>query len=203
MGLRFGKFQVSGAALLMLVAVYFFDTNGMILPAAAAIAVHELGHYIAMKFFRRTVSCIQLHITGLVMMSNHSMSYAEEIITAAAGPGASLLLALCASFIGKLFGYEQAYLISGISLILCFFNLLPVFPLDGGRIVYAAAANLWGPDTAERIAVVCGCAVIFLVLAGGASLLIVTRTNCTLLLVGAWLLISYCKKNRLSIKSIR
>jgi stage IV sporulation protein FB len=203
MGLRFGKFQVSGAALVTLVAVYFFDTGGIVLPSIIAIAVHELGHYIAIKAFRREITCIQLNITGLVMMNNHPMSYMEEIISAAAGPAASIALALGASFAGRIFDSEQAYLMSGISLILCLFNLLPVYPLDGGRIEYALAAHFQGPDAAEKITVISGCVVIFLVLAGGAALFITTKVNFTLLLVGTWLLISYCKKSGRSIKSIR
>lgn len=203
MGLRIGKFQVSGAALVTLVAVYFFDTGGIILPSIIAIVIHELGHYIAIRSFRREIACIQLNMTGLMMLNNQPMSYLEEIVTAAAGPAASLLLALAASFSGRILDSGQAYLIAGISLILCIFNLLPVYPLDGGRIEYALAAHFLGPDAAERMTVVTGCIVIFLVLAGGAALFITTKVNFTLLLVGAWLLISYCKRSGRSIKSIR
>ncbi len=131
------------------------------------------------------------------------MSYLDEIITAAAGPLASLLLAMTASLTGRLFEWQDAYVISGVSFLFCIFNALPVIPLDGGRIIMAAAALTLGIEKAERLVCIMSCVVIFVLLIAGTILLLTTKSNFSLLLAAVWLLISYCKRSGVSIKSMR
>ena len=71
-------------------------------------------------------------------------------ISGAAGPGSNLFLALCFAFLfhflgrfGNTFGFIQQYMITGvfINLVLAFFNLIPIPPLDGSRIVLFFLTN--------------------------------------------------------------
>lgn len=196
---RIGKFRISGAALVLFAAVFFFDSTA-ILCILSAIAVHELGHFTALNLFGTPVYSMDIDVWGLTMNCGKTQSYAREIVAAAAGPMASLLAALLASAVGRQFGIQQLYLVAGVNLVFCAFNALPAQPLDGGKILYDVCAIFFGPFMAERVSCIVSCAVIFLLLAAGTAVLVWTRTNFTLLVAAGWLLISYCKKNGISIK---
>ncbi len=203
MGITIGKLKISGAALLALAAAYFFDSGSIVVGVVIAAAVHEAGHFVALKIRKQRVTELKLELWGLTMRSDCRMSYLTEIITSAAGPLASLLLAIIASFVGRYTGYQEAYIISGVSFIFCVFNVLPALPLDGGKVIYAAAALIFGLEKAERLSCILSCAVILVLLAAGTYILLRTKVNFTLLLTAFWLLISYCKRSNISIKSKR
>ncbi len=198
-----GKFKVCGAALIALAAAYFFDTGGMFSAALTAAAVHEVGHFAALKICRGRIAELKLELWGLTIRCDSRLSYKTEAIVAAAGPLASLFFALTAAWAGRQFQSQEAYILGGISLIFCIFNMLPALPLDGGKIVYALVAPKRGLDQAERIACVMSCAIVLILLVTGTVLLLHTKFNFTLLLAALWLLISYCKRCGVSIKSKR
>lgn len=200
MDVTLGRFTISGAALLALAAVYFFDTGGIVFPVFFALIAHESGHFIALRCFGNRLSEFRADIWGLTIRYDRPMSYAREIVTAAAGPAVSLALAFAASLVGRLTGAEGAYVFAGVNVVFCVFNLLPAMRLDGGRMLYGAAALLKGLEAAEKLLCITSCIVIGGLLTAGAALLIWTRVNFTLLLAAVWLLISYCKRSGLRIK---
>ncbi len=202
MVIEIGRLKISGAALIALAAAYFFDA-GFIFPAVFAAAVHEAGHFAALRLLGRKIAELKLELCSLSMRCEGQMSYFGEIITAAAGPLASLFLAITASLIGRLCECQEAFIISGVSFVFCVFNALPVIPLDGGRIILAAASLTLGLEKAERLVCILSCTVIFALLIAGTVLFLKTKMNFTLLLVAVWLLIGYCKRSGVSIKSKR
>ncbi len=71
-------------------------------------------------------------------------------ITGAAGPVSNLFLAICFAFLfhfmgrmGNAFAVVQQYMVTGvlINLVLAFFNLIPIPPLDGSRIALLFLSN--------------------------------------------------------------
>lgn len=157
--------------------------------AAAAAGFHELGHVAAISLLGGQVAGFHLTGVGAVLCPRRArlFSYREEGLVALAGPAASLLLALLAAAWGRQGGGENAYLLTGLSLALGLFNLLPAGPLDGGRILRAFLSHRVGPDAGERVSrvltVVLACA---LALPGWWVLR--TNGNFTLLLCAGWLL---------------
>ncbi|MBR1659179.1 MAG: site-2 protease family protein, partial [Oscillospiraceae bacterium] len=117
----------------------FFDEQGMVAALAPAAAVHELGHALALALFHVPVTRLSLGMFGLRMDYRTALTDGESAICAAAGPAAGALWALAAWEIGGAFFRLSAILSLGLTL----FNLLPVFPLDGGRILEALAGRKW------------------------------------------------------------
>lgn len=100
-----------------------------LLCAAFAALVHELCHYIVIRLLGGGVVSITLHPGGAVLATT-PMEPWRELLCSLAGPAGSLLL-VCFS--------QIAPLIALCALVQLLFNVLPVFPLDGGRVLRCAA----------------------------------------------------------------
>ena len=115
----------------------------------ASIILHELGHSIVAR--RRGIPIKQISLFlfgGVAEMEEEPPSAASELAMAVAGPATSLLLAVALFAARLLLGALGApgtllavvsYLVL-LNTVLAVFNMLPAFPLDGGRVL---RAGLW------------------------------------------------------------
>jgi Zn-dependent protease len=119
-----------------------------------SIIFHELSHSLVARRFGIPMKGITLFIFGGVAeMSEEPPSAKAEFLTAIIGPVASLVIA--AAFHGLLHAGESAgwpaaingvlFYLAWVNVILALFNLLPAFPLDGGRVL-RSALWLWKKD---------------------------------------------------------
>ncbi len=108
-----------------------------------SIVFHELAHAVVARRFDVGVGGITLFIFGGVAeMTEEAPTPKAEFWIAIAGPIASLLLAAAIFLIGAVFdaaaGPELGALLTYLAVInaiLAVFNMIPAFPLDGGRIL--------------------------------------------------------------------
>jgi len=135
------------AVCLMLLPVKWFA------GALLAAAIHELFHLAAIKILGGTIYQIKIGITGAVI-SMGTMSNAREMLCAAAGPAGSYLLLFLSNMYPEL---AICGLIQGT------FNMLPIYPSDGGRIL-KCVLSYFNSSKAEAISVQIG-AVLSLLLA--------------------------------------
>jgi Zn-dependent protease len=102
----------------------------------ASIVVHELAHALVARRHRIPIDGITLFVFGGVAeMGAEPPSAKAELRMAIAGPLTSIGIAALA-FAGSALSVVLAYL-GAINLLLAAFNLLPAFPLDGGRVFRA------------------------------------------------------------------
>ena len=167
------KLDVRPIALLAFAIIYFFDENGFVATVLPAVAVHELGHFLAMRMGGLRLRCLRLGLFGLEMDYWGSLSGVWGAAALAAGPLAGLLyFAIC-----MFFHYEYCRLSGGVSLALSAFNLVPVLPLDGGRLAQLAIG-----DAFRKIS-----RVISIVLGFGALLLWIYKGWFSLFAIALWL----------------
>ena len=134
------------------------DTSGMIWGLALATAVlfficivlHELGHAVVARVSRMPIRGITLFLFGGVAeLEGEPPSARTEFLMAIAGPLVSVVLA--ATFwilraIGTLYQWPAEVVVilsylAWINTAVLIFNMVPAFPLDGGRVLRSI---LWG-----------------------------------------------------------
>lgn len=144
----------------------------IIIGILASILIHELGHMLVARLWK--VGTLEIEIGGLGGVARFSNSLPRSVLAQTmiylAGPAANVGLwygfdALTgqAWAIGKpMLGVAMATL-AGINFWLMLFNLLPSFPLDGGRTLEAWLSPLLGPAWAVRVVAGLGLAVTALI----------------------------------------
>lgn len=115
----------------------------------SSVLIHELGHSLVAKSRRVPVRRITLFIFGgAAQIEREADRPGDELAIAAAGPATSLGLALLFGGIALAFPMEPmraiAFLLARINVTLAVFNLLPGFPLDGGRLFRAFLWRMTG-----------------------------------------------------------
>jgi len=177
------RVEASPGFLLLLGALFWLDEGVGLLPwGLLACIVHELGHVVAALTCGGRVERLSLTAVGAELSFSYRapLSYGRDSLVALAGPGANLLL-------GGLFFWQGRHLPAVLTLGLGVFNLLPILPLDGGRVVYGLLAERLDPDWADRLlTALAGCLVGLL--AGAGAIAAIHYANVTLLLTALWLL---------------
>ena len=148
----------------------------LILGAAfVCVVIHEFGHaLVARRLGVRVIDVTVWPLGGMARMEDVPVSGGFEVAIAAAGPLVNLGLAGILVGVGWVLrraglGHTEVLeLLAGINLLLAGFNLIPAFPLDGGRLLRGTLAMLIGDRRATRVAVSVG-RLLALALAGVAA----------------------------------
>jgi Zn-dependent protease/CBS domain-containing protein len=140
-----------------------------ILLLFVSVVLHEFGHVIAARRYGiNTPEITLLPIGGVASLERMPEKPAQEIVVALAGPLVTLLIVLVLMFVlGASFDLtqmaqlEQAQStmtgrIAAANGALLLFNLIPAFPMDGGRVLRALLAMPMGYTRATRIAALIG-----------------------------------------------
>ena len=141
------KIRITPGAFLFLFALAL--TRNTLLPAFLfAAAVHECGHILAAYALHIRLRVLELDLMGARLYPALPFpSYRAEAVLAAAGPAASLLLALF--LLPHVAPFARLSLTASLAFAL--FNLLPIAGFDGGRILSAALSTRLDARTADRV----------------------------------------------------
>jgi len=140
----------------------------------ACVVIHEVGHsLIARRFGKEAKSITLLPIGGVAAIDQMPVKSGQEIAVSLIGPLINLVIA---GFLYILFGAKtgvslpnlypqsaQAFLagLIGVNIMLAVFNLIPAFPMDGGRVLRGllalkmdyVQATIWAANIGQAIAV--------------------------------------------------
>jgi Zn-dependent protease len=110
----------------------------------ASLVAHELGHAIVARRRGMTIDGIRLWLFGgVAQMNGDWMTGRTEVLVAAIGPVVTLVIsaiAVLATWLLVLVGAPPLFVVvaewvAAINILVLVFNLIPAFPLDGGRIL--------------------------------------------------------------------
>ena len=164
------RVTISLALTLAAAFVYYVVSIETAAAIALPVTVHELSHIIALRLSGLKVKSIRAELTGLCIDYCGFAKPVAHIAAAFARPAGVFLYAYAASLIARETGCAWMELSAGISLLLSAFNLLPVLPLDGGRILLGLMTMILGVQAGERIAYRISFAMTAVLLAMGALL---------------------------------
>jgi Zn-dependent protease/predicted transcriptional regulator len=127
----------------------------------ASVLVHELAHsFYAVSHGGKVRSITLLMLGGVSELEEVPTRPAQEALMALVGPAASLALgAACYLLSRAASGFDARFALfylGQLNLVLGLFNLLPAFPLDGGRILRALLVRGRGHARATQIAATTG-----------------------------------------------
>lgn len=170
-------------------AVGAFEVVLFVLAMFTCVLLHEFGHVQAAKGYGiRTPDITLLPIGGVARLERMPRKPAHELVVAICGPLVNVVIAAAiALFLGLPSGRDLALVFDGPdqfwrnlmawNLIMVVFNMVPAFPMDGGRVLRALLAmmiNDYGKATRLAAAIGQGIAMLVffsLLLSGNFSLL--------------------------------
>lgn len=148
------KFSVHPITVLLWVWMFF-----VLGPLAAtnyffAIAIHEAGHYFVAKKLGYNLSKFSFSPYGVSLSYyNQTLENRDELKVALAGPIANFVSVLFMVALWWMFPNTYFFTESFvyISVLLALLNLLPAYPLDGGRIFICTTSNFFSEKVAKKI----------------------------------------------------
>ncbi len=156
-----GGIKVSVHPLFFVLGFFYALTGRIFLFAVYTVSavIHELGHSLVASSLGYTLNKITLMPFGAVISGESvEVNAKDQIKIAIAGPLVSLAVAVLFIAIWWVFPETYAFTETAVSanLALCIINLLPVFPLDGGRIVFSLFSKSLGEKKAKKICKITG-----------------------------------------------
>lgn len=144
-------------------------TIGIVVALFLCVVAHEYGHsLVAQRLGVEVQDITVLPIGGLARMKALPERPVDEIKVAVAGPLVNVVLAPIFVGLAFLVGFDVSRLsnlfeaqnsignvllyLGGINIFLVVFNMIPAFPMDGGRVLRGLLATRFGPVRATDIA---------------------------------------------------
>lgn len=168
------KVHVTFLLLLAYYAVSGFDASGaagavdavvLLLSLFGCVLLHEFGHiFMARRFGVRTPDVLLLPIGGVARLERIPDEPKQELLIALAGPAVTLAIAVACwaalvatgadpwASVTPLGEEPLVARLFSVNVGLLLFNLVPAFPMDGGRVLRAALASRLGRARATRVA---------------------------------------------------
>lgn len=154
----------SSAAVLLLPLLVLVSGNGVeLLLTLVALIMHEIAHTLMLKALGYNIDCVELQPFGFIArLSEQYDNSLDELLVAATGPVASMVLGLITIAIAAS-NEEAVYakLFGNINVTLGIMNLLPAYPLDGGKLLFCGLDIFIGTRKAKCITVCTGIAIAF------------------------------------------
>jgi len=158
----------------------------MITSVFACVLLHEFGHILAARRYGiPTADVTLLPIGGVARLARMPSKPSQELVVALAGPAVNVAIAAVLWPLIVISGSPFLAQLLAINVVLAIFNMLPAFPMDGGRVLRALLASRLNYVRATDIAASIGKGLAVVLGFGGIFGLPFLGTNPMLLLI-AW-----------------
>ena len=172
--------DISSAFVAFVCFYYYFDPMDTFVPFFVSASVHELAHLVVLFAFRVRVYRIKLCMSGAQIVTA-PLSYLQELMVALAGPAANGVILMIF--------HESNPLMAFLNFCLLVYNLLPLYPLDGGRIINSLLHILLPQRIAQMLVQLIGVLSLSLIIGASCYLTCYWHAGLWPILVSALLLI--------------
>ena len=119
-----------------------------------SVLLHEFGHALAARRYGiRTAHITLFPFGGVAAIQGMPRNPMQELVIAVAGPAVNAAIFVGAGAMWALTGWGWLAWLAGINLVMGLFNLIPAFPMDGGRVFRALLATQLGWVRASTVAI--------------------------------------------------
>lgn len=149
--------------------------------------LHEAGHLIAAKVLGYNVAGVKIEPFGVCMnLSGEITDCRHELVISLAGPVANVIMITAGTLLTYInVNVPEVFFISNLYML--FINLLPVMPLDGGRIVNAVLKTEFGERKAKKIVFFLSVPVVCVIAVLGVILIFKSKINYSLLIISLFM----------------
>lgn len=127
----------------LVILTIIFGGGASMLWTFLAVLLHEAGHYLVAKSRGYIMGSLVLMPFGAEMSTKESFDSKSSVMIGLAGPVTNIVLALIT--VGIWWVFPSAYTVTrpflNANISMAFFNLLPVYPLDGARVLVGLSKN--------------------------------------------------------------
>ncbi len=138
-------------ALVWLLPLLICEPLSLSLSLLCSVFIHESGHIFAFSLSRAGRVRLFGSAGGLLLTPTHQLSYGRELVVAMFGPLFNLAFAFVLLACTRIWESDALRLLIGVNISCALCNLLPVFELDGGRILFSLCAMIFSLDTAQKV----------------------------------------------------
>jgi len=193
--IKFKKLEINLWCIILFAVGFYFRFFDILLIAYTITAIHEFAHILTAKMCDVKIDGVEVLPFGITMRiaKNCINNTSSEVKIAIAGPVSNFLISYFVY--GFYEGMYKDYIITA-SLAMGLFNLLPVLPLDGGRVLRALLVKKYGHIRAANITFNISYVSVFFILAGGLYALYLTKFNFSFLLIGGFLIANITEERK-------
>lgn len=137
------KFRLHPAFIILCIILIAFSKFEVLGITLLCVILHEFSHSVIARFLGYRLNMLTLMPYGAVISGEENLQSNDAFFIAVAGPLSNLLLATITVALWWIFPitYPITLTFFRVNITLAIFNLLPFYPLDGGRICLSFAKN--------------------------------------------------------------
>ncbi len=182
------SFDFSVPFAVMLSFLLVTDSTGLMSASLFAVAMHEMGHLVAMHLTKCLPTSIKCGLGGILISGNSYCTQKQTLLISVSGPLMNVILTAVLLGFGLVFDSYILCVFSAVQFLVGAVNLLPIKGLDGGDIL----KNILFSTNIKNVGFVCSlvsivtaCAVFVI----GLAVAVKNVSNPSLLLLGIYLII--------------
>lgn len=185
----------------MMILAFVLNSQMTFFISFGVVLIHEIAHLLTALVLNVDVKSIEILPFGMTLRLDSFVvrTPKKEIAIALSGPLSNIVMLVLSEIFMKKYGAKLNLLIfTVVNWSVLLLNLFPIPPLDGGRVLRALVIKYAGIMTSAKIIKKISCVFLIIIWTAGIFLVIYTKGNPSLCIIGAFLIFSLVEEKKFS-----